>query len=394
MIHHSMSHTSRSELLVLFTLIVSFYCVNGNDDGFCSIDKPSCSSESNLKNIYQNALAEWSHDVCDERNCFDSQIDRDLSFWSSTGISKQLLDSAKPYGILYQCINGKWYRDVNCLFPSRCEGIEYFLKQINTSSSDIELVVNVRDWPQIHSSRHRSSIPPVFSFSKDHSYLDILYPAWAFWAGGPAIETFPTGIGKWDELSNKIASHAGEWTHKKSQIFFRGSRTSEERDPLILLSRSNFNIIDARYTKNQAWRSIKDTLNEEPAPIVTFEEHCKYKYLINVRGVAASFRFKHLFLCKSVVFNVESSQIEFFYHALKPWIHYVPIKHDLSDLMDKFHFLEENPMIAQEIATRGYQFIRQSLTNEHVTAYWEKLVSRYSQLLKYQVTHQSGLISI
>ena len=32
-------------------------------------------------------------------------------------------------------------------------------------------------------------------------------------------------------------------------------RTSAERDPLILLSRRKPNLVDAAYTKNQAWKS-------------------------------------------------------------------------------------------------------------------------------------------
>lgn len=45
------------------------------------------------------------------------------------------------------------------------------------------------------------------------------------------------------------------WVKKNDKAFFRGSRTSEERDPLILLSRSNPDLVDAKYTKNQAWKS-------------------------------------------------------------------------------------------------------------------------------------------
>ena len=45
------------------------------------------------------------------------------------------------------------------------------------------------------------------------------------------------------------------WDKKESKTFFRGSRTSAERDPLILLSREDPNLVDAQYTKNQAWRS-------------------------------------------------------------------------------------------------------------------------------------------
>ena len=39
--------------------------------------------------------------------------------------------------------------------------------------------------------------------------------------------------------------------------FFRGSRTSSERDALVLLSRHEPELIDAQYTKNQAWKSDK-----------------------------------------------------------------------------------------------------------------------------------------
>lgn len=45
------------------------------------------------------------------------------------------------------------------------------------------------------------------------------------------------------------------WEKKIKKAFFRGSRTSSERDPLILLSRKEPDLIDAQYTKNQAWRS-------------------------------------------------------------------------------------------------------------------------------------------
>jgi protein glucosyltransferase len=47
------------------------------------------------------------------------------------------------------------------------------------------------------------------------------------------------------------------WSDKRAQAFFRGSRTSHERDPLVLLSRAKPTLVDAQYTKNQAWKSNK-----------------------------------------------------------------------------------------------------------------------------------------
>ena len=58
-------------------------------------------------------------------------------------------------------------------------------------------------------------------------------------------------------MRKKLVSAADDtpWTKKKSIGFFRGSRTSAQRDPLILLSRKIPDLLDAQYTKNQAWKS-------------------------------------------------------------------------------------------------------------------------------------------
>ena len=56
------------------------------------------------------------------------------------------------------------------------------------------------------------------------------------------------------------------------------------------------------------------------------------RYLFNFRGVAASFRLRHLFLCGSLVLHVGQDWLEFFYPALCPWVHYVPLSKDLAEL--------------------------------------------------------------
>ena len=47
------------------------------------------------------------------------------------------------------------------------------------------------------------------------------------------------------------------WSKKQPKGFFIGSRTSGERDPLILLSRAKPELVDAAYTKNQAYKGPK-----------------------------------------------------------------------------------------------------------------------------------------
>ena len=97
----------------------------------------------------------------------------------------------------------------------------------------------------------------MFSFSKAPDHVDVMYPAWTFWEGGPAIKLEPQGLGRWDLKRDKLATkcvlcspanqsqlnvfmfRAKEfpWEKKEQVVFFRGSRTSDERDPVVLLSR-------------------------------------------------------------------------------------------------------------------------------------------------------------
>jgi len=86
-----------------------------------------------------------------------------------------------------------------------------------------------------------------------------MYPAWTFWEGGPAISLYPRGLGRWDQHRKSLnaASSATPWEKKENKGFFRGSRTSSERDNLILLSRDKPYLVDAQYTKNQGWKSDK-----------------------------------------------------------------------------------------------------------------------------------------
>lgn len=60
-----------------------------------------------------------------------------------------MIDNVRQYGTKYQVIGHKLYRDPSCLFPSRCSGIEHFLKENILKIPDLEMIVNCRDWPQI-----------------------------------------------------------------------------------------------------------------------------------------------------------------------------------------------------------------------------------------------------
>ncbi|XP_032412569.1 protein O-glucosyltransferase 1 isoform X1 [Xiphophorus hellerii] len=354
-----------------------------------------CSAENTWKEIQEKVSeAVKGYKTCNPVNCSChlGVLHHDLKPFER-GISQDVMATMvqKGVGTHYQVIGHKLYREHNCMFPARCSGVEHFILEVVDRLPDVEMVVNVRDYPQV--PNWVQPILPVFSFSKTPDYLDIMYPAWTFWEGGPAVwPIYPTGLGRWDLMRDDLKKSAAQWPWKKKETrgFFRGSRTSAERDPLILLSREAPDLVDAEYTKNQAWRSEKDTLGRPPAKEIPLVDHCKYKYLFNFRGVAASFRLKHLFLCGSLVFHVGDDWQEFFYPQLKPWVHFVPVKQNLSDVRELLQFVKENDSVAQDIASRGQEFILNHLQMGEITCYWEKLLTEFSQLLTYKPKRRSN----
>ena len=59
-------------------------------------------------------------------------------------------------------------------------------------------------------------------------------------------------------------------------------------------------------------------------------------------GTVAAYRFPWLLAGGSAVLKQESKYYEHFYSQLKPWVHYVPVKPDLSDILEKVKWLVDN----------------------------------------------------
>ncbi|XP_031773248.1 O-glucosyltransferase rumi homolog isoform X2 [Apis florea] len=364
-----------------FIFLIIIVCTSNCEEQYCSIGSTEdCVEEKNIYKVlnkqyskYYNAIEEAEKDyrICNNTNnsCFKDVIINDLKPFKEKGINKDLIDTAKIRGTFYQIIQGKLYRQKDCMFPSRCAGIEYFLLKLAPGLTDMDLVINVRDYPQ--SSKHFGDPLPIFSFSKTSQYYDITYPAWAFWEGGPAISLYPRGLGRWDEhcISLDKASNNTLWEKKENKVFFRGSRTSSERDNLVLLSRKKPNLVNAQYTKNQAWKSNEDTLYAPPASEVPLEAH---------------------------LFHVGDEWIEFYYNAMIPWIHYIPVSKDANQtvLEEIIQFAIDNDEISKKIANRGRDFIWNNLKISDVIQFWKKLLKKYSKLLRYKITLDKNLMKI
>ena len=76
----------------------------------------------------------------------------------------------------------------------------------------------------------------------------------------------------------------------------------------------------------------------------------------------------------SLIFKQDSGYYEHFYSKLVPWEHYVPVQHDLSDLLEQVNWAKENDDRAEEMARNAVEFVRNHLVPEHIYCYMTRLL--------------------
>jgi hypothetical protein len=103
-------------------------------------------------------------------------------------------------------------------------------------------------------------------------------------------------------------------------------------------------------------------------------EQSKYKYIIHVDGNVAAYRLLKSMLTGSAILRVESEYILWVDHLLKAGVHYIPVKHDLSNLEEVVDWCKKHDTKVKKIAEAGYQFAKQALTKEFIQDSFAKLL--------------------
>ena len=100
----------------------------------------------------------------------------------------------------------------------------------------------------------------------------------------------------------------------------------------------------------------------------------KYKILIDIEGIGFSARLKYLLWSRRPVLLVDRPHKEYFFEYLKEWEHYIPVKRDLSDLIEKTQWIFNNYETALQIAENAYQFSKIYLTRDACYKQWDHLI--------------------
>lgn len=103
--------------------------------------------------------------------------------------------------------------------------------------------------------------------------------------------------------------------------------------------------------------------NKEDTKIISFNDMKKYKYVIDLPGHTYSTKIYSYLHCKRVVFRVKKMKMQFDWEKmLIPNIHYIEVNNDLSNLIEKYEYLEKNPDIYNKIVQNCNTFVTNQIS--------------------------------
>ncbi|KAF3335669.1 O-glucosyltransferase rumi [Carex littledalei] len=332
----------------------------------------------------------WNDDfLCPE---FFRYIDEDLKPWKYTGISKEMVESAKHFANFRLVISdGRVYmkrykrsfqtRDIFTLW-----GIVQLLNRYPGRVPDLDLMFECADLPLVKASDYSSTPAPLlFRYCKDNTTLDIVFPDWAFWGCEKKVNTWKLlheFIKARDEYKAMESTIGGDqngeekfnWTNRQPYAYWKGHAGQyANRKDLLSCNVSNDHEWNARIF-NMNWHDavaggFKDT---------DLAKQCTYRYKIYVEGNTWSVSDKYILACDSPVLFVKSRYVGFFTRGLIPGRHYWPIRTDRKCKSIKFS------------VDWGNKHEKEELRMENVYQYMLHLLTEYAKLLHYKPVIPKG----
>lgn len=257
--------------------------------------------------------------------------------------------------------------------------LEYYNIIIETLNkhqvNDCIFIINKRDHPILDGrlyEPYKNFYPKKTKIEKENqykNYIPILSPySNKYYLDIPFIIPQDWQLANQDDTYYKIKNEI-KWEDKIDTAFFRGSATGSmeyKYNQRLQISKLDYewnkskpNLLNAGIV---SWNS-RDKIDSDLQinfikPIemnklgiylkkkVPMNEQIKYKYILNIDGHSKPNRTSYLLQCGSLILMVESKYIIgdicWYTNLLKPNIHYIPIKYDLSDLEDKILWCRNN----------------------------------------------------
>lgn len=110
-------------------------------------------------------------------------------------------------------------------------------------------------------------------------------------------------------------------------------------------------------------------------PFTSIEDHGKYKYLIDVEGRGYSDRLKFLFMLNSVIFVCDRPYTEYWHDLFEPWVHYVPVNRDFSNLEQNYTIMRNDQLRSEKMARECRERALEVFSEDAVYKYYAKILA-------------------
>ncbi len=332
--------------------------------------------------------------ICSHADWMSDQIHEDLSPFKEQGIKKSALKAVMqktPATSLFVYISIR-KNTVSFTFDSptvdaqakpRLLAIQEFFQSLVKTRSlpDVDFLIS------LHDSFDEELPVPLFVFAKNASIKSsILMPDFE-------------ALSHQKSLLKHCSQYAKDypWQKKRDVVFWRGSTTGGiygmdnylqfPRVKLVALSSAHPDWLDAGFTNLcQAPPEVLQYVLEKTRPLcphLSMKDHFAYKYLIDIDGNSCTYsRCRWILLSNSTLLKPASPNIQWYYKALIPYVHYVPLKEDLSDLSIIYSWLKNHESKARAIAEQGRKLGESLFSKEGIENYIVALLHEYSLIQK------------
>lgn len=365
--------------------------------------------EVNLKNISIDSYLSQNSSL--ERKEIVEFLSNQFNQDRESGVSQRQLDNLwndeelrqRYYMTRFQIVDQKLYADsFSITYPYFVKLMQYFQKLVKKYKiDDIDFIVYVHDEILPDKGIEKRTIgTPAFIMSKD---LNSPYESDKFLL--PDVLMLDD---TWSKIISVIeeANNTHPWQEKIDKIFWRGwpsgsgdNKSQEQnrfgifpRISLVMLSALYPDLIDARFVIPQDSKfrkispefvSLMDLIFKDNSTKISLPDHLKYKYLISIDGSTCAWkRVPWIMLSNSVLIKQETSKIEWFYPALKPYINYVPVNERLTDIFTQLNWMKTHDQEIEQISLNAHNFIKNSLMPDDIDAHMVITLNEYSKLQK------------
>lgn len=337
----------------------------------------SCSAKQ--KSPFSTKMPGWMRD----------QIKEDLSAFPENNFSLQNLDNLMQEKaeacllVRYTISNGV----VHYATPVQDEGILFRAQAIQTAlqklCKKIEMP-NVDFIATMHDSLDGEDLDvPVLAFAKMSTSKIVLMPDFEALLGYPGMR---------DQV--KKANKEFPWNKKINQVAWRGATTGGifSSDNFLDFPRTKAcsaslqwpNLVNAKFSTLVQCvdpDKVQEMYPEYFGSSLSISQQIQYKYQLLIDGNSCAYsRAYWQFFSNCAVIKQASPSIQWYYRLLTPYVNFIPVNEDLSNLEDVLNWCLTHDSEVKKISNTAQKFAKKNLVHSSILQYTYFLLQEYAKI--------------